>query len=57
MNERIKIDKFDQFLVTCFNKTKVNQTHYDDSTIYERAFAGFAKQKVIQFLIFHLHIV
>lgn len=44
-NQRLKIDQFDQFVVTCFNKTFV-ETKFDDKVIYQRAFAGFAKQKV-----------
>lgn len=32
---------FDQFVVTCFNRTKLDNTRTDDSAIYQRAFAGF----------------
>lgn len=47
LNEQVKIDAFDQFVVTCFNTTAAQKNATkEDLVLYERAFAGFAKQEV-----------
>lgn len=54
-NDQVKVGEFDQFVVTCYNKTtdfNTNSSKPEDIILYQRAFAGFAKQEVSNFSVF-----